>query len=160
MIPQSSAYVLEADSELFNRKLRLVSNVTASDTRAVKLAFSKGQLDIHARSSGCGEASAQMEIKYKGKAAEIAFNPDYLMDGLKNCESDTVQFEFNESTAPLSAVLEIHDGSQTQSQPISLEAGSSTRPTFGDRAARRRYVYEAWRRRDTSPATSRTQTWG
>ena len=100
VIPQSSSYVLEADSELFNRKLRLVSNVTASDTRAVKLAFSKGQLDIHARSSGCGEASAQMEIKYKGKAAEIAFNPDYLMDGLKNCESETVQFEFNESTAP------------------------------------------------------------
>ena len=41
-----------------------------------------------------------MEVNFEGKPGEIAFNPDYLIDGLKNCESDTVQLEYNERTSP------------------------------------------------------------
>ena len=41
-----------------------------------------------------------MEVAYRGEETGIAFNPDYVMDGLKNCEKDVVQLEFNEKTAP------------------------------------------------------------
>jgi DNA polymerase-3 subunit beta len=100
VIPTSVENSIEADAELMARKLRLVSNVTASDTKAVKLTFSKGEMNLAARSAGRGNASGQMEVDYKGKAAEIAFNPDYVLDGLKNCETDRVRLEFNEKTSP------------------------------------------------------------
>jgi len=100
VIPSETSNRCEADAELLHKKLRLVSNVTAADTRAVKLAFAKDQMTIEARSATCGQASAEVEIAYKGKSAEIAFNPDYLMDGLKNCERDVVQLDFNDRTAP------------------------------------------------------------
>lgn len=100
VIPSTTANSVEADAELMNKKLRLVSNVTASDTRAVRLSFTKDQMDIFARSAGYGEASARMEVAYRGEETGIAFNPDYVMDGLKNCEKDVVQLEFNEKTAP------------------------------------------------------------
>ena len=57
-------------------------------------------MEITGRSAGCGEATAQFEAEYKGKPSEIAFNPDYLIDGLKNCENEFVKLEFTEKTSP------------------------------------------------------------
>ena len=105
VIPASASNVIEADAELLNKKLRLVSNVAVSETRTVKLTFSKGQLDMIARSTGCGEATAQMDVHFKGKEAVIAFNPDYVMEGLKHHERETVTIEFNERTAPGKFIL-------------------------------------------------------
>jgi len=100
VIPATVENFVEADATMLNQKLRLVSAVTTADTRAVRLSFSKGKMKVFGRSSGFGEATAQMEVEFKGTATEIAFNPDYLMDGLKNCESDTVRLEFNDKTSP------------------------------------------------------------
>lgn len=100
VIPASVENFVEADATMLNQKLRLVSAVTAADTRAVRLSFSKGKMKVFGRSTGMGEATAQMEVEFKGTDTEIAFNPDYLMDGLKNCESDTVRLEFNDKTSP------------------------------------------------------------
>ncbi len=100
VIPEAGATVIEADADLFARKLRLVANVTSQDTRAVRLSFSKGEMNIFGKSTGYGEASAQMEVDAKGDAEDVAYNPDYLMDGVKNCEADIVRLEYNERTSP------------------------------------------------------------
>jgi DNA polymerase III subunit beta len=100
VIPLQTANVLEADADLLARKLRLVANVTGDDARAVRLNLSKDQLDISGKSVGRGEAHAHLEVVYKGGAAEIAFNPDYVLDGLKHCEGDTVRLEFEQKTTP------------------------------------------------------------
>ena len=47
-----------------------------------------------------GEATAHLDVDFEGKKSEIAFNPDFLIDGLKNCELDTVRLEFNEKNSP------------------------------------------------------------
>lgn len=100
VIPAEGANVAEADAETLTRKLRLVGNVTGEEARAVRLSMKKGSLELFGQSAGRGEARAAMEIEFKGKAAEIAFNPDYVIDGLKNCESGTVTLEFNDKTSP------------------------------------------------------------
>jgi len=100
VIPSESAHRIEADAELFSRKLRLVANVTGEEARAVRLSFSDGQMELFGQSAGRGEAHARMEVEYKGEAAEIAFNPDYVLDGVKNCEGGTLRLEFNERTSP------------------------------------------------------------
>lgn len=100
VVPGESTNVVEADRDLFGKKLRLVANVTGDEARAVRLNLSKNQLELFGQSAGRGEARAHMEVDFKGKSAEIAFNPDYVIDGLKNCETDTVRLEFNEKTSP------------------------------------------------------------
>ena len=100
VIPSSTENIIEADADLLGKKLRLVSNVTSADMRAVKLSFEKGQMTVFGRSAAAGEATAHMEVDFKGKACSIAFNPDYIIDGLKNCELDTVRLEFTERTSP------------------------------------------------------------
>ena len=100
VIPEETKNHVEVNADMFSRKLRLVSNVTGDDARAVRLDIKKGEVEFFGRSAGRGEAHAQMEASFKGAKTEIAFNPDYVLEGLKNCEADLVTLEFSERTSP------------------------------------------------------------
>lgn len=100
VIPEDTKNHVEVNADMFSRKLRLVSNVTGEDARSVKLAFKKGEIEFFGRSAGRGEAHAQMEASFKGPETEIAFNPDFVLEGLKHCEADLVTLEFSERTSP------------------------------------------------------------
>jgi DNA polymerase-3 subunit beta len=100
VIPKQAGHQMEADAELLSRKLRLVANVTGAEARAVRFRMENGQLELSGHSAGRGEAHAHMEVEFKGDKSEIAFNPDYVLDGLKNCESGLVRLEFEDKTSP------------------------------------------------------------
>jgi DNA polymerase III subunit beta len=100
VIPTECKNSIEANTQMIERKLRLVANVTGDEARAVKLMISPGQMEFFGQSVGRGEAHALMEIDYKGEGSEIAFNPDYVLDGMKNAERETVRLEFNDKTSP------------------------------------------------------------
>jgi DNA polymerase III subunit beta len=100
VIPRESKNTVEADTQTLVKKLRLVANVTGVEARAVRLRMKKGEIELYGQSVGRGEARARLDADYKGESAEIAFNPDYVLDGLKNCEELSVRLEFNERTSP------------------------------------------------------------
>ena len=100
VIPADSQHVLEADAAVLERKIRLVANVTGEEARAVRFSAKAGRLELFGQSAGRGEAHAALEVDFKGASSEVAFNPDYVIDGLKNCETGIVRLEFNEKTAP------------------------------------------------------------
>lgn len=100
VIPNDPAHRIEADGEQLTRKIKLVSNVTTQDARAVKLAFESGKLEVTGRSTTSGQATSEMEVHFAGDEAEIAFNPDFLVEGIRHCETDVVVLEFNDRTSP------------------------------------------------------------
>lgn len=100
VIPAETTHTMEADRELLEKKMRLVSNVAGDEARAVKLKVKSGQLELFGQSVGRGEATAHMEVDFKDGEADIAFNPDFVIDGLKHCQEETVRLEFNERTSP------------------------------------------------------------
>jgi len=100
VIPPESKHTIEASADLLGRKIRLVANVTGDEARAVRLKVDKGELELFGQSVGRGEANAHMEVEYGGDPAQIAFNPDYVLDGLKNAERELVRLEFNDKTSP------------------------------------------------------------
>jgi DNA polymerase-3 subunit beta len=105
VIPKESVNFIEANAEVLMKKLRLVANVTGTEARAVRLKFANGgsgpgTMELFGQSVGRGEARAHMEVDFKGEKAEIAFNPDYVIEGLKNCEGGMLKLEFNEKTSP------------------------------------------------------------
>ena len=100
MIPRESKNLVEVDTQTFIQKLRLVANVTGVEARAVRLRIKKDEIELFGQSVGRGEARARLEADFKGDQAEIAFNPDYVLEGLKNCEEQQVRLEFNEKTSP------------------------------------------------------------
>lgn len=100
VLPAQAGRSILASTEVFARKLRLVSNVTGDDQRAVRLRLRKNELEFFGHSSGRGEARAQMEVEYSGGETDIAFNPDYVLDGIKNCERESFRLEFEDRTSP------------------------------------------------------------
>ncbi|MFT4538913.1 MAG: DNA polymerase-3 subunit beta [Planctomycetota bacterium] len=100
VIPDETTNRMEADPVLLSKKLRLVANVTGDEARAVRLKLENNKLEIFGRSAGRGEATAHMDVEFNGSEADIAFNPDFVLDGLKNCEAERVFLEFNERTSP------------------------------------------------------------
>ena len=100
MIPETCQNRIDIDSDLFAKKLRLVSNVTSNDTRAVRLSIEKELVTLFGRSATTGEATAKIEAEFHGTPGEVAFNPDFILDGLKNCELEKVRFEFDDRTSP------------------------------------------------------------
>lgn len=84
--------------QLFNavRRVSLVSDKTSS----VTLAFAKNEVTISTISPEVGEASESMSVKYNGKAMAIAFNPDFMLDCLRNLASDEVALEFTDELSP------------------------------------------------------------
>jgi len=105
VIPKEAQHTLEADTGTLSKKLRLVANVTGVEARAVRFKAAKGDLELFGHSAGRGEARAHMEVEFKGGPAEIAFNPDFVLDGLKNCQEPALKLQFNEKTSPGKFIL-------------------------------------------------------
>ena len=100
VIPAQSANRVEASADLLGRKLRLVANVTGDEARAVRFKVDRGEVELFGRSVGRGEAHAHMEVAYDGPEASIAFNPDYVLDGIKHCDQETLTLEFTDMSSP------------------------------------------------------------
>jgi len=100
VIPADTSNRIEADAETFSKKLRLVSNVSGDETRAVRLRMQGKELEMFGRSAGRGEATAFLEADFTGSSGEIAFNPDYVLDGIKSGAPERVVLEFKDRTSP------------------------------------------------------------
>ena len=66
----------------------------------VRLRLTPNNMELFGQSVGRGEAQARLDVSFKNESAEIAFNPDFVLEGLKNCESPVLRLEFNEKTSP------------------------------------------------------------
>lgn len=74
--------------------------VTSDRSNSIKLNFISNQLIITANTPDVGESRESLGIVYKGKDIDIAFNPSFIMDVLKNLDTDEVLFEVTDGTNP------------------------------------------------------------
>lgn len=103
VIPKEAPHSAEMDRETLQQKLQLVANLTAEESRSVRWTFGADGVQLRAESAGRGEAKAELEAKVKAKGAaglQISFNPDYLLEGLKSSDSETVRLEFADKDKP------------------------------------------------------------
>ena len=99
VIPAQSEEHIALDREALLNALRLVSLVATDEGTSAKLTFGKNKLDISITTE-VGEASENLPIKYTGKAISAAFNPDFLMDPLRNLTADEIVFEMTDDMSP------------------------------------------------------------
>lgn len=81
--------------------LRRVSQIATDKSQATKLTFSANQLTIVTLDPTTGEARETMPVKYTGKEITVAFNPEYVMDPLKNLTDDEIYFEMSNGHSPV-----------------------------------------------------------
>ncbi len=80
--------------------IRRVSLITTDKTNSTSLTFSDNQLVITTQTPEVGEARETVPIKYSGKEISVVFNPQYIMDPLRNIDSDEIFIEMSDKLSP------------------------------------------------------------
>ncbi len=62
---------------------------------AIKLSFGKNLLKVSGQVQGIGSGEVDVDISYSGPSIDIAFNPVYILDILKNASEEECEFEIN-----------------------------------------------------------------
>ncbi|MCE0484596.1 MAG: DNA polymerase III subunit beta [Methylacidiphilales bacterium] len=100
VVPAEAKERILLEREIFLNAVRRVALLSSEKSNSVKLIFTKNNLDITANTPEVGEAKESLPITYKGKEFTIAFNPEFLMDPLKNIDADEIYFDFIDELSP------------------------------------------------------------
>ena len=99
LLPSEVNSVAELPAAAFSESVRRVSLVAERNT-PVRLSFSAGQVVLEAGTGEEAQAVEALEASFEGDDIQIAFNPQYLLDGLGAIDSDTARMAFTSSGKP------------------------------------------------------------
>ena len=100
LLPSHANYTAELSTPLLAEAVKRVALVAERNT-AVRLAYTPGQLVLEAGTGDEAQAVEVLEASFDGdEELSIAFNPQYLLDGLAAIDSDTVRMSFTEPGKP------------------------------------------------------------
>jgi DNA polymerase-3 subunit beta len=78
------------------RRVRLM----AREATPVRLTLGSDSLELLALTQDVGQASESVDAKYEGAELTVAFNPEYLLDGLEVTPGDEVSLETVDALKP------------------------------------------------------------
>jgi DNA polymerase-3 subunit beta len=99
LLPKSVAAAAELSTSLLAESVKRVALVAERNT-PVRLSFSAGQLMLEAGTGDEAQAEEFIEAEFSGDDLSVAFNPQYLLDGLAAIDSDVVRIAFTEPGKP------------------------------------------------------------
>ncbi|OGX35892.1 MAG: DNA polymerase III subunit beta [Omnitrophica WOR_2 bacterium RIFCSPLOWO2_02_FULL_50_19] len=94
VIPKQSQGRLKANRENFYAAVKRASLLATPDSQSIKLDLLKNRVIISKASQDGSESREEVDCEYAGDELTIGFNPNYLMDVLKNISQEEVDFEF------------------------------------------------------------------
>ncbi len=100
VIPPVSEYKMRINREEFLLAIKRAALLTTPDYQAVKLEVFKDKLVVSKSTPDIGESSEIVPMEYKGKEVAIGFNPSYLIDVLKNLDSELIDLELMDGEKP------------------------------------------------------------
>jgi len=99
LLPDESSSFAEVATAPFVEAVKRVALVAARNA-PVRLAFSAEGVVLEAGGQDDAQASERLECGWEGEDMSIAFNPQYLLDGLGAVDSDTTTLAFTAPTRP------------------------------------------------------------
>ena len=99
LIPQSYPNRLIVGKEPFLNAIRRVK-LLAKDATPVRLTLRPDGLELVAVTQDVGQAREDLEAKYEGTEMVVAFNPEFLIDGVEAITGDEVQLETLDALKP------------------------------------------------------------
>ncbi len=100
VIPGEAKERVSIEREPLLQSVRRVSLLSNDKSGSVRLNFTKSNLDVTSNTPEVGEAKESLAIAYKGRDLSIAFNPEFLIDPLRNLPDDTIALELIDEMSP------------------------------------------------------------
>lgn len=100
VIPSQTEERITLERELLLNAIRRVALLVSDKSNSVTLNFGKDKLEVFAVAADVGEAKETVAVKYRGKELAISFNPEFLLDPLRNLAGDEVAIELSDDLSP------------------------------------------------------------
>ncbi|NQT06713.1 MAG: DNA polymerase III subunit beta [Candidatus Omnitrophica bacterium] len=100
VIPKEQKSKLTVETGRFLAAAKRANLLTNQDSQAIKLDIFKDRVVISKNTPDVGEAREELEAEYKGGDLSIGFNPGYLIDALKNLDTEKIGFEVSAPDKP------------------------------------------------------------
>jgi len=97
VIPRDNDKLITASSRAFGDAIRRAAVMSDEKLRAVRVAAAAGTMELTASSAEAGEARETITVEFGGPNVEIGFNPQYLLDFLAVCGSESVELVLRDS---------------------------------------------------------------
>jgi DNA polymerase-3 subunit beta len=75
--------------------------IMAQNNSPIRLSVTKNQIVVSAVTQDIGEATEKIEAEYAGDELRLAFNPEYLIDGITSVEGDKAVLEVTDPLKPV-----------------------------------------------------------
>jgi len=100
VIPPASDNKVKIGRTLFLLAVRRAALLSTPDYQAVRLEVFKNKLVISKSTPDIGESREEIPVEFQGKEMAIGFNPNYLIEVLKNLTEETIDLELTDSEKP------------------------------------------------------------
>ncbi len=100
VIPKKNDMQIKINVKEVLTAVRQMALLTSDKAATVKFNFAKSALRISASAQGLGSGEVEIDISHAGPSIEIAFNPVFLIDVLKNIDEESVLFELTNALNP------------------------------------------------------------
>ncbi len=99
LIPESFEHDVRLPRAEFLEIARRISQL-AQRNAPLRMAFEEGQLTVAAETPDIGDASEAMPAPYSGEPLEIAFNPQFLIEGVESVDTEQVAIQISSPLRP------------------------------------------------------------
>lgn len=99
LIPETFEHEVRLPRAEFLEIARRISQL-AQRNAPLRLAFAEGELTVAAETPDIGDASEAMPAPYSGEPLEIAFNPQFLVEGIESIGSEELAVQLSSPLRP------------------------------------------------------------
>ena len=99
LVPESFEHEVRLPREEFLEIARRISQL-AQRNAPLRLAFAEGELTVAAETPDIGDAREAMPAPYSGEPLEIAFNPQFLVEGIESVGSEELAVQLSSPLRP------------------------------------------------------------
>ncbi len=100
VIPEKVVHKIRLNRTELENAVKRAALLTNEKSNSVKFNFKKGELVIIANTPDVGEARESLQIEFDGADVSIAFNPNFVLDVLKNIQEESVIVELIDEMNP------------------------------------------------------------
>jgi DNA polymerase-3 subunit beta len=97
VIPRDNDKFVVASSRNLGDGIRRAAIMADEKLRSIRLSFKSGALELTASSADAGEAHEVVPVEFEGDSIDIGFNPNYLLDFINVCGTESVSIAIKDS---------------------------------------------------------------
>ena len=100
VIPKTTVLSASFEKQELLSALKQAAILTNDESRSVRLSFSDGKLVLTSRAMDVGEARVELPTEVDGDAIDVAFNPDFLVEGIKVIDAERLKISVSGKDTP------------------------------------------------------------